>query len=348
MLDMEIILEDGSAWSGFGKGGTAQGEVVFTTASSGYPQALSDPSFAGQILVFAFPMVGNYGVDEEALESSRPWVRAIVVDSLEEGRSLGTSLGEWLSLFDIPFMWGVDTRSMIRHIRSKGALMGCIAPSGEGFTVMGEGKGHPVMDVSIATTEVIEGAGPTIVVVDYGLKHGIQRELSARGCRVVKVPHNTSSAEILSWKPDGVLLGNGPGDPSLLKEETEVVRALLGKIPLGGICLGLQVIALASGASTYKLPFGHRGTNHAVKECAGGRAFVTSQNHGYAVLDDSLEGTGLEITHRNLGDGSVEGLKSRDMRVVAVQYHPEGAPGPRDDDRFFEEFLCMCDGGATL
>ncbi|GAB6280426.1 MAG: carbamoyl phosphate synthase small subunit [Thermovirga sp.] len=347
MTEMKIILEDGTSWSGLGEGCSAQGEVVFTTASTGYPQAVSDPSFAGQILVFAFPMIGNYGVDEHLLESSRPWARAVVVGSIERGTSLGPSFEEWLSRYGIPFISGVDTRSLVRHIRTKGALSGVISPAGVEITSSLE-EIHPVKEVSVKVREVFDGPGVTVAVVDYGLKQGILRELLRRGCRVIRLPHDASRKEILSLKPDGVLLGNGPGDPSLLKEETEVVASLLGKVPIGGICLGLQIIALASGASTYKLPFGHRGANHAVVDLRTGRGFVTSQNHGYAVLESSLEGTGLEITHSNLGDGSIEGLRNSGLSVVAVQYHPEGSPGPRDGEYFFDEFLPMCERGAAI
>jgi len=347
MLDMEIVLEDGVVFPGCGGGSSAVGEVVFTTASSGYPQALSDPSFAGQILVFAFPMIGNYGVDEHLLESERPWVRAVVVDSIENGCTLGPEITEWLSGFDIPIVRKVDTRSLIRHIRTKGALQGSVGPAGRGYREERDRR-HPVEEVSARSCEVMEGSGPTVVVVDYGLKRGIQRELCSRSCRVVKVPHNSSAEEILSWKPDGVLLGNGPGDPSLLKAEIETARSIIGKVPVGGICLGLQVIALASGASTFKLPFGHRGANHAVLEIDSGRALVTSQNHGYAVDESSLDGTGMEISHKNLGDGSIEGLRDRKRSVIAVQYHPEGSPGPKDGEDFFNDFLSMCGLEAGL
>lgn len=347
MIEMEIALEDGTVWAGLGRGGSAKGEVVFTTAPTGYPQAVSDPSFAGQILVFAFPMIGNYGVDEDLLESPRPWTRAVVVGSLECGDSLGPSFEEWLARFDVPLVSGVDTRSLVRHIRTAGALPGTVSPVGGGENCLPERNVHPVAEVSPLSPEVFEGPGATVVVIDYGLKQGILRELLRRGCRVIKLPHLSSREEILSWDPDGVLLGNGPGDPALLFPEIDVVTSLLGAVPIGGICLGLQVAALASGASTFKLPFGHRGANHAVVDIRSGRGFVTSQNHGYAVLETSLESTGLEITHRNLGDGSIEGLRNLEQPLVAVQYHPEGSPGPGDGEEFFEEFLSLCERGMT-
>ncbi|MDO9508007.1 MAG: glutamine-hydrolyzing carbamoyl-phosphate synthase small subunit [Thermovirgaceae bacterium] len=346
MTEMEIVLEDGTTWSGLGEGGSARGEVVFSTASTGYPQAVSDPSFAGQILVFAFPMIGNYGVDEDLLESPRPWARAVVLGSLEKGTSLGPSFEEWLSRFSVPLVSGVDTRSLVRHIRTAGALQGTVSPVGEAASVPGN-SGHPVAEVSAKSPEVFDGPGATIAVIDYGLKQGILRELLRRGCRVIKLPHNSTREEILSWDPDGVLLGNGPGDPALLETEIEVAASLLGAIPIGGICLGLQIMALASGASTFKLTFGHRGANHAVVDLRTGRGFVTSQNHGYAVLETSLAGTGMEVTHRNLGDGSIEGVRNPEQSVVAVQYHPEGSPGPRDGEEFFEEFLSLCERGLT-
>ncbi|HRV71210.1 MAG TPA: carbamoyl phosphate synthase small subunit [Thermovirgaceae bacterium] len=346
MKEMKIVLEDGSFWSGTGHGGFASGEVVFTTASSGYPQAISDPSFAGQIIVFAFPMVGNYGVDECFLESGRPWARAVLAGAVEAGDYLGPRLEEWLAGYDIPLVTGVDTRSLVRHIRTKGALQGTVAPSGE-TPVFGMTSTHPVEEVSIKAPELMDGPGKTIAVIDYGLKQGIQRELLKRGCRVVRLPHNSSKEDILSWHPDGILLGNGPGDPSALVKETEVVSLLLKEVPIGGICLGLQIIALACGASTYKLPFGHRGENHAVIDLRSGRGLVTSQNHGYAVSESSLKGTGLEVTHRNLSDGSVEGVRSPGGEVLAIQYHPEGSPGPADGEVFFEEFLSMCERSSA-
>lgn len=346
MTEMKIILEDRTAWEGCGHGGSAQGEVVFTTSPCGYPQAVSDPSFAGQILVFAFPMIGNYGVDEELLESSRPWARAVVAGSIENGTSLGPSFGDWLAGHDVPLVTGVDTRSLVRHIRTRGALFGTVSPSVSPALRRTESI-HPVEEVSVKETEVIEGPGATIAVIDYGLKRGILRELMNRGCRVVRFPHDATSEEILSRRPDGILLGNGPGDPALLGREIATVASLAGKIPVGGICLGLQIAALACGATTFKLPFGHRGANHAVVDLRSGRGFVTSQNHGYAVREESLCGSGLRVTHRNLGDGSIEGLQDRDRSIVAVQYHPEGSPGPRDDEAFFDEFLAMCVRGAA-
>ena len=343
---MTIVLEDGNCWSGMGNGGFASGEVVFTTASSGYPQAISDPSFAGQIIVFAFPMVGNYGVDEDLLESNRPWARAVLSGSVEAGDSLGPRLEEWLAGYEIPLVTGVDTWSLVRHIRTRGALQGAVAPAGE-KTVFETTDVHPVEEVSVAVPEVTEGTGKTIVVIDYGLKHGIKRELVKKGCRVVRLPHDSSKDEILSWCPDGILMGNGPGDPSLLEKQIKVASSLAGEVPVGGICLGLQIMALACGASTYKLPFGHRGENHAVIDLRSGRGLVTSQNHGYAVSENSLEGTGLEVTHRNLADGSVEGVRSVERQVLAVQYHPEGSPGPADGEVFFEEFLSMCERSSS-
>lgn len=338
MEERVLTLEDGTCWDGFGTGPDTTGEVVFNTASSGYPQSLTDPSYAGQILVFAFPMVGNYGVDEEWLEGAVPRVRGVVTSSLEEGTRAGITLGDWLGKKGVPCMSGVDTRRLVRHLRSRGTLQGGMARPGESFSPSLEAP-HYVRQVSTPTIRDLGGGGPTVAVLDYGVKANILRCLLDRGCHVIQFPHSASPEEILAVAPSGVLLSNGPGDPALLDDEVSVVRSLFGKVPLFGICLGVQLIARAAGARTEKLLFGHRGVNHPVVDLGTGRGFLTSQNHGYAVNDRSLEGTGLEVTHRNLGDGSVEGLRHENLDVWGVQFHPEAFPGPQDPAFFFEEFI---------
>lgn len=333
-----LTLEDGSCWNGLGYGRKVSGEVVFNTASSGYPQSLTDPSYAGQILVFAFPMVGNYGVDENWLESSRLWVRGVVAASLEEGTRAGRNLSSWLRESEVPFMTGVDTRALVRHLRSSGTLHGAFLKPGTPMEVQKETP-HFVPAVSTDHVQDFGGDGPTVAVLDYGVKANIIRELQVRGARVILFPHWAQAEEILAVAPAGVLLSNGPGDPALLDDEVATVRALFGKVPLFGICLGVQLIARAAGASTEKLLFGHRGVNHPVVDVRTGKGFQTSQNHGYAVTAESLEGTGLDVTLKNLGDGSVEGLRHRNLPVWGVQFHPEAFPGPKDPDFFFDEFF---------
>jgi len=346
VIDMELHLEDNTVWKGFGNGDIAGGEVVFTTASCGYPQAVTDPSFAGQILVFAFPMIGNYGTDLDFLESERPWARAVLVSDREDDTDDGPAFGSWLSSYRTPLIEGVDTRSLVLHLRSKGAMQGVVVPVGAPAVFLRETE-HPVARVSVEEPKIYDNAGPVIAVVDYGLKEGILRELLARGARIVRLPHDVSASEILSWKPAAVLLGNGPGDPALLTEQISAVRDLLGELPIWGVCLGLQILALACGASTEKLPFGHRGANHAVMDVFTGKGFLTSQNHGYAVVESSLENTGLSVTHKNLGDGSVEGLCGQGGMVRGVQYHPEGSPGPRDGNVFFDQFMEVAERGRV-
>lgn len=333
-----LTLEDGTCWQGLGEGPETTGEVVFNTASSGYPQSLTDPSYAGQILVFAFPMVGNYGVDESWLESSRLWVRGVVTASLEDGTRAGRDLASWLREAGVPCMTGVDTRSLVRHLRSRGTLQGGILKTGSTFTAQDEVQ---LFVPTVSTDEVRDmgGEGPTVAVIDYGVKANIIRDLRNRGCHVILFPHSATPEEVLGVSPAGVLLSNGPGDPALLDSEVSTVRALFGKVPLFGICLGVQLIARAAGASTEKLLYGHRGVNHPVVDVRTGKGFLTSQNHGYAVTESSLEGTGLDVTLKNLGDGSVEGLRHRELPVWGVQFHPEAFPGPTDPAFFFDEFL---------
>ncbi len=339
-----LTLEDGTCWEGLGTANDGMGEVVFNTAACGYPQSLTDPSYAGQILVFAFPMVGNYGVDECWLESSGIQVRGVVTSSLEEGRRAGRDLASWLTESGIPFMTGVDTRSLVRHLRSRGTLQGAMLAPGESVPFREEVP-HFVPAVSTRETIDLGGEGPTVAVMDYGVKANILRGLLERGCHVVRFPHRATPEEIMAAEPDGVLLSNGPGDPALLDAEVDTVRRLFGKVPLFGICLGVQLIARAAGARTEKLLYGHRGVNHPVVDLRSGRGFQTSQNHGYAVKGDSLDGTGLEVTLINLGDGSVEGLRHRELPVWGVQFHPEAFPGPEDPSFFFEEFMDTLKGG---
>ena len=342
MERVTLTLGDGTMWQGFSANGLAraEGEVVFTTASCGYPQSLTDPSYNGQVLVFAFPLVGNYGVDEERLESARTWVRAVIASSLTCESRLGPPLGEWLSRWDIPAVTGVDTRALIRHLREKGTAMGRLGTKPE-YPKASDLPHDLAIEVSVPELKIHNESanGPRIALLDYGVKANIIRELVRRGCTVFQCPAAMEASDILSLRPDGVVLSNGPGDPSWLLPQVKTVASLLGRLPLWGICLGLQVMALAAGAKTYKLPYGHRGVNHAVAEAGGRKGWITSQNHGYAADGSSLSGTGFSVSLKHLGDGSVEGIRSERHKAWAVQFHPEACAGPRDTGFLFDEFL---------
>ncbi len=337
--ELWLTLSDGSRWKGQGYlPRPVEGEVVFSTASGGYPQALSDPSFCGQILVFAFPPQGIYGVDGD-LESLRPWVTAAVADALE-----GTKAGDleplfrWMERSETPLVWGFDTRQIILRVRASKTLMGRL--DWEAVTpAMASLPDDMVSRVSCPGLEVLGDGDLTIGVVDYGVKLGILRNLLARGCRVLRFPNSTTADELLSAGLDGLLLSNGPGDPAVLKKETQTVREVLGRLPVFGVCLGNQLLAQACGAKTKKLPYGHRGVNHPVIDVATGRSLLTSQNHQYAVDEATLEGTGLQVAFRHLGDGTIEGLRHLELDAESVQFHPEASPGPRDGSYLFDQFI---------
>jgi carbamoyl-phosphate synthase small subunit len=362
-----LVLEDGSVYQGeaFGAEATTYGEVVFDTSMVGYQEMLTDPSFAGQILVPTYPLIGNYGINESNFESMRIQARGLAVREYcphpSHWQSIRT-LHDFLVAYGIPAISTVDTRALTRRLRSKGAMMGIITSEMMAEEALSELKNLPRYDsvdfVHQVTTEKsyewqsIKNDGgatskqpdsPHIVVIDLGLKYSILRALSQFGCQVTAVSCTSSAEDILSLNPDGIVLSPGPGDPVLLDDTTETVGKLIGKKPLMGICLGLQLIAKASGAKTFKLKFGHRGGNHPVRDLATGKVYITAQNHGYAIDADTLQG-GLEVSHINLNDGTVEGLRHRDLPIMAIQYHSEAAPGPLDNMYMFERFLEMVKG----
>lgn len=335
-----LTLSDGSVWPGRGRiEAPTEGEVVFTTASCGYPQTLTDPSYNGQIVVFAFPPIGIYGVDSGSLEGRRVWARAALATYLDEtldGRF--EKLSSWMAENGRPFVSNIDTRGLILKIRNVGSMMGRLdfephAP---------ETADLPptlVSEVSCKETEVYGVDGPAVALMDYGVKENIVRSMTNRGCRVIRFPHNTKAEDVLSSGAAGVLLSNGPGDPAVLNAEADEIKKLLGKLPVLGVCLGNQLLARACGANTVKLRFGHRGANQPVVENATGRGLLTSQNHQYAVDAESLAGTDLDVAFSHLGDGTVEGLKHRRYDAMSVQFHPEASPGPEDASYIFDGFV---------
>lgn len=348
-----LMLEDGSIYSGYGFGfdHMRTGELVFNTGMSGYQEVLSDLSYCGQIVMMTYPLIGNYGINRDDFESLSPAIFGFVVRDLCEMPSnarCDMNLDEYLKLQKIPGMYGVDTRSITRKLRSLGTMKAVFFDDPyKKDEALAQLKQHEelhdqVKRVSTKQPFAISSRGRyKVVLMDFGAKHGIIRELSARGCDLSVVPYDCDAQTILSLQPDGIMLSNGPGDPKDLTTSIATIKELLGKVAIFGICLGHQLICLAYGANTMKLKFGHHGCNHPVKRLGDGRVEITSQNHGYAVEEDSLEDTGLIVTHRSLNDGSVEGCRHERDLVFSVQYHPESAPGPEDSRYLFDEFVSL-------
>ncbi|MEM1901065.1 MAG: glutamine-hydrolyzing carbamoyl-phosphate synthase small subunit [Candidatus Nezhaarchaeales archaeon] len=372
-LNAALVLEDGSIFlgKGFGFPKTVVGEVVFTTGMVGYPESITDPSYQGQILCFTYPLIGNYGVpsfdikDEWGIplhfESDRPHVLGIIVHELCDKPShwsSAQSLHEWLIKEGVPGITGIDTRKLTKKLRIKGVMMGALEVS-EGdidvdklFSLLEKAPRYDSLDlvaeVTIKEPIIYENYGPTVVVIDCGVKYGIIRSLLRRGLRVIRVPRDWSADKILELEPQGVVVSNGPGNPEMNIETIKTVRELveLG-IPMLGICLGNQIIALALGASTYKLKFGHRGQNKPCIDLESGMCYVTSQNHGFAVDETSLKGSGLSTWFLNADDMTVEGIKHARKPVIAVQFHPEASPGPYDTEYVFDLFANMIGVGNS-
>ena len=356
-----LVLEDGSVYRGYAFGARlpAYGEIVFNTSMTGYQEMLTDPSYAGQIVVPTYPLIGNYGINEHDFESGKAQVAGFVVreHSLQPSHATSTmNLDEFLAAQGVSGISGVDTRAITRRLRTRGVMMGAIAADGTPEMALERLRELPsygeVDFVQQVTTESPyewdrrlpnterPDIGRKIMVSDYGLKYNILRILRSRGCEVTAVPAKATAGDILDRNPDGVLLSPGPGDPELLDYAVETATGLIGRVPIMGICLGNQVLGRAFGGRTSKLKFGHRGANHPVRDLTTGLVYITAQNHGYAVDGDSLPSE-VEVSHVNLNDGTVEGLRHRSLPVMSIQYHSEASPGPQDNEYLFDRFLEM-------
>src|SRR3989454_3200908 len=350
-----LALEDGRVWRGrsWGAAGESTGEMVFNTSMTGYQEVLTDPSYAGQIVCMTYPLIGNYGVNAADAESSRPWVEGFVVREASRvassWRSEGT-LSDYLKRWNIVAIEGIDTRALVRHIRDKGAMRACLSTIDlDEKSLVEKARNSPLMEnrelASVVTTKQpyeVPAEGDErfhVVCYDFGVKMNSLRELSRAGCRVTVVPASTSASEGFAMRPDGVLLPNGSGDPaSMTKEVAEVKQLAQSGVPTFGICFGHQLLGRAFGGKTFKLVFGHRGGNQPVKDFQDGHVEITAHNHGFAVQADSLPQE-VEVTHVNLNDRCVEGLRHKTLPIISVQYHPEAAPGPHDAEHHFARFI---------
>jgi carbamoyl-phosphate synthase small subunit len=356
MMDNAILaLEDGRVFRGrsWGADGCSVGEMVFNTSMSGYQEVLTDPSYAGQIVCMTYPLIGNYGVNDEDSESSRPWVEGFVVREASRVASnwrSNESLSDYLKRWNIVAIDHIDTRALVRHIRDKGAMRACLSSVDSNVDrVIEKARESPPMEnrelASVVTTKQpyefpAQGAERFhVVCYDFGVKTNSLRELAHAGCRVTVVPASTPANEVLAMKPDGIFLSNGPGDPaSMTKEVEEVKRLAQSGTPTFGICFGHQLLGRAFGGQTFKLMFGHRGGNQPVKDFRDGHVEITSHNHGFAVKAETLPPE-VEVTHINLNDQCVEGMRHKTLPIISVQYHPEAAPGPHDAAHHFQRFI---------
>lgn len=353
-FDKKIVLENGQEFYGYGFGADVEAinEIVFNTSMVGYQEIISDPSYTDQMVCMTYPLIGNYGVNDEDYETKVPTMGGLIVreyNDLPSNFRYTKTLSEVLDEYNIPGISGVDTRMITRIIRDEGSqkviICNADVPYDEALKKVRDYVIPTDMVSRVSCKKRWYSRTPNhkydVVAIDCGIKHNIIRSLNEKGCNVTVVPYNTTSQEILNMKPDGLFLSNGPGNPEDVQEVINVVRELKGKLPIFGICLGHQMISLALGASTFKMKFGHRGGNHPVMNIQNGKIEITSQNHSYAVDLKSLEGTPLTLTHKNLLDETAEGVKSEENKLFSVQYHPESAPGPQDSSYLFDEFILL-------
>jgi len=354
-----LALEDGTVVEGlgFGSEGLVQGELVFNTSMTGYVEALTDPSYAGQILMMTYPLIGNYGVCSEDYESNRIQVRGFVVKNLCKAPSNWRSqknLDQFLRESNVPAIEGVDTRMLTLRTRVHGTMKAALAvyaaedmPSNEELVEIAKKQPHIseldlVDKVSVDKPKFVDAKGKyDAVVIDCGVKKSILTQLTLKGVNLHIIPYDFSPKKVMEYDPDAVFVSNGPGDPAKVTPTIQTIKSLAGEVPIAGICLGLQLTSLALGANTFKLKFGHRGANQPVKDLETGRVFISTQNHGFAVDTESLEGTGLKLIQKNLNDMTPEGIRHNKLPIMAVQYHPEAGPGPHDTYFFFDRFIKM-------
>ena len=354
-MKAKLALEDGTVFEGFSFGvrGERYGEVVFNTSMTGYQEILTDPSYKGQIVAMTYPLIGNYGINPEDVESRKPFVEGFVVkecSSIPSNWRSQKSLDEYLKENNIVGIEGIDTRALTRHIRLQGAMKAVISTEDlDNNSLVKKAKESLgligidlIKDVTSKKLQVWNKDGKyKVVVLDCGVKFNILRELAKNDCQVVFLPAKTDAKSILDLKPDGLLLSNGPGDPAAVPYIIETVKELIDKLPMFGICLGQQMLGLALGGKTYKLKFGHHGANQPVKDLKTGKVYITVQNHGFCVDVDSLKKEDIEITHINLNDNTLEGFRHKKLPVFSVQFHPEASPGPHDAQYLFKEFIRM-------
>ena len=349
-----VILEDGTKYFGEAFGAAKEetfGEVIFNTSLSGYQEIITDPSYSGQIVTMTYPLIGNYGVNKEDEESSGPKIQGLIIKELCKYPSnfrSEMSLNEYFDKHDIMGVQGIDTRALTKYIRIKGAMKGAISTKVDDIDALVDrvkaSRGLIGVDLVREVTcdkpeRWNDNGNIKIAVLDCGVKYNILRHLADRGCQVTRYPANSKAEDILETNPDGILLSNGPGDPEGVSYVVETVKKLLGKVPIFGICLGHQMLGLATGGNTFKLKFGHRGGNQPVMDLRTRKVSITSQNHGFCVDIDSIQSKGTEVTHINLNDKTVEGMENKDLGFFCVQFHPEAGPGPNDATYLFDQFL---------